>query len=134
MLLCLTSLLLAAGCAEEPDPSLQENGTGADSEQRAGAETPATSIEVVFSDSGTRVSPLQARAGAVSFQIRNRSSRPHALAVRGTQEEWSSLELPADESVTMSIALIPGSYEVFCPLTEGGSHADRGERATLQVE
>jgi hypothetical protein len=125
-------LLLAAACAEEPGPALR----GDRDQARAAIEarkTANTEVDVVFADSGLTVSATRVPTGAVMFQVRNAGTAPHALTVRGAQEEWSSLRMPPDEEVTMSIALPVGRYELLCPLTEGGVHSERGEHAVVEV-
>jgi hypothetical protein len=125
-------LLFAAACADEPGPALRGDRDQARAAIEAG-KTATTEVAVVFADSGFTVSAARVPTGAVLFQLRNGGSTPHALTVRGAQEEWSSLQLAPDEEVTMSIALPVGRYEVLCPLTEGGAHSERGERAVVEV-
>jgi len=145
-MLVLVALLgggLLAGCASEPDQSLpglpRETATpptvaGAESGEGASGPTAVNAVGVSLADSTLMVSTPSAAAGTFSFQIHNRGSIPHALAVRGPQEGWDSGPIEPGDSLTMSIALLAGDYELLCPLSNGGVHAQRGQRATLHVQ
>ncbi|MGH7694102.1 MAG: cupredoxin domain-containing protein [Gemmatimonadaceae bacterium] len=58
------------------------------------------------------------RAGSVSFEVKNTGSMTHAFYVRGNGVDKGTREIPANQSATLTLTLKPGTYEVFCPMSE----------------
>ena len=95
-----------------------------------------TVIEATLNESNIALSQDSIPAGTVAFQVRNSGSAEHALEVEGIQGdgEWKTDALAPGGSVTMSLNLEPGIYEVYCPIsTDGTSHKQRGMRTRLHV-
>ena len=58
------------------------------------------------------------RAGSVTFEVKNNGSMTHAFHVRGEGVDKGTREIPARQSATLTVTLKPGTYEVFCPMSE----------------
>jgi uncharacterized cupredoxin-like copper-binding protein len=71
-------------------------------------------------------------AGTVKFNIQNDGSTTHGLYIRGEGVDKGSREIPAGQSASFSVALKPGTYEVFCPMADL-SHKKAGMTTKLHV-
>jgi len=58
------------------------------------------------------------RAGSVTFEVKNNGSMTHAFHIRGEGVDKGTREIPARQSATLTATLKPGTYEVFCPMSE----------------
>lgn len=58
------------------------------------------------------------RAGSVTFEVKNNGSMTHAFHIRGEGVDKGTREIPARQSATLTVTLKPGTYEVFCPMSE----------------
>lgn len=74
---------------------------------------------------------LQAKAGKISFDLKNTGKFPHSLAidVNGTKQE--SKQLKGGETTTWEVDLKAGTYKTWCPV---GNHESRGMVGELVVE
>jgi hypothetical protein len=75
-------------------------------------------------------------AGTVAFMVHNGGTVEHALELEATGDggEWQTDALAAGGSVTMSLNLEPGVYEVYCPVNaDGTNHPQSGMRTRLRV-
>jgi plastocyanin len=73
-------------------------------------------------------------AGEVSFQAMNTGTEPHTLAVDGAGVDARTAPIGPGETATLTVALEPGTYRLFCPDDAGGAaHASRGMSAALVV-
>ena len=71
-------------------------------------------------------------AGSVTFRLSNKGTVTHGFYVRGQGINKGSRELSAGESASLTLTLKPGTYEVFCPMSEN-SHKVAGMATTLVV-
>ena len=71
-------------------------------------------------------------AGSVTFRVKNAGKMTHALYVRGPGVEKGSREIPAGQETPLTLTLKPGTYEVFCPVSDL-SHKMAGMADTLVV-
>jgi uncharacterized cupredoxin-like copper-binding protein len=72
------------------------------------------------------------KAGRVTFQISNIGSTSHQLRIEGKDLKKESAIIAARQAATMTVTLTPGTYEVFCPMSEG-SHKMAGMSKQLVV-
>ncbi|HEY7074502.1 MAG TPA: plastocyanin/azurin family copper-binding protein [Solirubrobacteraceae bacterium] len=72
---------------------------------------------------------LKAKAGNVTFDFTNKSSIPHAIAIKGNGVNASG-KVVTGGSDTLSVKLKPGTYEFYCPVD---GHAAAGMKGTLTV-
>lgn len=74
------------------------------------------------------------QAGLVSIRVHNAGSMTHRFEIEGNGEEVVTDDLAPGDEVTMSLNLSAGTYDVYCPIDEGGqSHGARGMRTSLHV-
>jgi uncharacterized cupredoxin-like copper-binding protein len=71
-------------------------------------------------------------AGPVTFRLSNKGTITHGFYVRGEGVNKGSRELPAGESASLTVTLKPGTYEVFCPMSDN-SHKLAGMVKKLVV-
>jgi hypothetical protein len=137
-------LLVAVGCSDR----LEDGGDAADMQPQltpgggdlppvrvdAGDPPEAAAIDVTLTEWSIALSRDSVPAGAVTFNIRNEGTVPHAFRIFRGAEEWAIDPYDPGESVTVSVVLTPGTWEVHCPVSEGGmSHAQRGMQTRLRV-
>jgi plastocyanin len=58
------------------------------------------------------------RAGPVTFNVKNSGTMTHGFYVRGDGVDKGSREIPVGEAARLTVTLKPGTYEVFCPMSE----------------
>lgn len=130
----LALLVLLAGCVEEQDASLDGAGTAEPAPAAAAPPPPATGVVASLTEWQVALTHTQVAAGTVSVEVQNNGTEPHALAIEGGGQEWRTDPLQPGETITLSVVLQPGTYNVFCPVASGGeAHADRGMKTTLQA-
>ena len=89
-------------------------------------------ISAKLSEWTIRLSEATVPAGAVTFTVTNDGSIPHALEVEGNGTEWETPLIQPGASATLTLAVRPGTYEVYCPVGED-SHKKLGMEAHLTV-
>lgn len=72
------------------------------------------------------------KAGAVTFRVTNGGRMNHALYVRGPGLAKGTADMSAGSSATLTVTLRPGTYDVYCPLSDG-SHRMAGMEMKLVV-
>jgi plastocyanin len=136
-------VLLAAGCGEpdtlpEDDANLPEvpslEPAPADQTALPPDEGDLRNVEATLTEWSVTLSQDSVAAGAIAFNVRNSGSVVHRFEVEGNGEEWETDDLNPGDTVTMSVSLEPGVYEVYCPVEEDGmTHQERGMTTTLRV-
>ncbi len=58
------------------------------------------------------------KAGPVTFRVRNDGVMAHALYVRGEGVDKGTRNVAKGESATLTVTLKPGTYDLFCPMSE----------------
>ncbi|MGE5099757.1 MAG: cupredoxin domain-containing protein [Deltaproteobacteria bacterium] len=71
-------------------------------------------------------------AGPVIFRLSNKGTITHGFYVRGEGVEKGSREIPAGESASLTVTFKPGTYELFCPMSDN-SHKTAGMVRKLVV-
>ncbi len=72
------------------------------------------------------------RAGTVTFHVNNTGQVTHGLYVRGEGVDKGTRDIQARQAESLTLTLKPGTYEVFCPMSEG-SHRQAGMTRKLVV-
>jgi plastocyanin len=72
------------------------------------------------------------KAGRVSFQITNIGSTSHQLRIEGNGFKKETAVIPARQAAVLTVTLAPGTYDVFCPMSED-SHKMAGMAKKLVV-
>ncbi|MGH7711120.1 MAG: cupredoxin domain-containing protein [Gemmatimonadaceae bacterium] len=93
---------------------------------------PAQSVTVTLSEWKIGLSRDTVQAGAVTFAVKNTGQMTHAFVVRGDGIDKGTLEIPARQAGSLSVTLKPGTYEVYCPMSEE-SHKQAGMARKLVV-
>jgi plastocyanin len=89
-------------------------------------------VSATLSEWKIELSSSSVSAGDVTFSISNAGSIPHAFEVEGQGIERETALVQPGASTTLTLALQPGTYEVYCPVGED-SHKKLGMETHLQV-
>jgi uncharacterized cupredoxin-like copper-binding protein len=102
-------------------------GGGAEETPAAGAgEAVAVSLTEFAIDM-----PTELPAGSTTFSVSNDGEFPHNLEIEGQGiEAVLPANLEAGQSGELTVDLVPGTYEAYCPV---GNHRDRGMLLELTV-
>ncbi|HEX4623847.1 MAG TPA: plastocyanin/azurin family copper-binding protein [Solirubrobacteraceae bacterium] len=73
---------------------------------------------------------LNSKSGAVTVNMTNPSSVPHAIAVEGNGVDKDGQTVTSGGTSTVSVTLKPGKYTFYCPVD---SHKQQGMQGTLTV-
>lgn len=92
----------------------------------------AQSVNVTLSEWKIGLSRDTVQAGAVTFEVKNTGQMTHALTVRGDGVDKGTREIPARQAGSLTVTLKPGTYEVYCPMSEE-SHKMAGMARKLVV-
>ena len=141
--LAAAAALALAACGEDREGSVEQSGgststTGTGTTGTATTTTPAPSgaavatIDVKETDFALDPeNPRIAKAGVVTFRVRNAGKAPHALEVEGPEGEVETDTIEPGKSATLKANLSkPGRYEWYCPV---GDHESRGMKGTITV-
>lgn len=93
---------------------------------------PAQSVNVTLSEWKIGLSRDTVQAGAVTFDVKNTGQMMHALTIRGDGVDKGTREIPARQAGSLTVTLKPGTYEVYCPMSEE-SHKMAGMARKLVV-
>ena len=134
----LVTAMVASGCIDESDNRSAADGTAHGDSAAASASEPAAhaeTVSAVLSEWAVTLSPASVDAGTITFEVRNDGTEAHVFEIEGGGEQWRTDEVAPNGTATLSVALAPGTYNVYCPLDSGGeAHADRGMKTTLRVQ
>ena len=73
-------------------------------------------------------------AGPTTFRVTNRGRYEHQFEVEGNGQEEETGKIQPGGSATLSMDLRPGTYQVYCPITDShGVHEELGMRTRLVV-
>jgi uncharacterized cupredoxin-like copper-binding protein len=92
----------------------------------------AQAVPVTLTEYKVELGRDSVRAGTVKFQVKNEGAATHGFYVRGEGVDKGSREIPAGQSGSLTLALKPGTYEVFCPMADL-SHKKAGMTTKLHV-
>ena len=132
-------------CGEDREGSVEQSG-GSTSTTGTGTTGTATSTSTTPASGGRAVArvdvketdfaldpenPRIAKAGVVTFRVRNAGKAPHALEVEGPEGEVETDTIEPGKSATLKANLSkPGRYEWYCPV---GDHESRGMKGKITV-
>lgn len=92
----------------------------------------AQTVSVTLSEWKVRLTRDTVRAGPVTFQVNNAGAMNHAFHVLGDSVDRGTREIPARQTASLTVTLKPGTYELFCPMSED-SHKMAGMARKLVV-
>ena len=96
------------------------------------ATTQSVAVPVTLSEWKVELGRDTVPAGPVIFRLSNKGTITHGFYVRGEGVAKGARELPAGESGSLTLTLKPGTYEVYCPMSDN-SHKLAGMVKKLVV-
>lgn len=92
----------------------------------------AQAVTVTLSEWKVGLARDTVQAGSVTFKVKNSGTMTHGFYVRGDGVDKGSREIPAGQEASLTVTLKPGTYEVFCPMSDL-SHKAAGMSRKLVV-
>ena len=92
----------------------------------------AQAVTVTLSEFTVALARDTVRAGSVTFNVKNSGTMTHAFYVRGDGVDKGTREIPVRQEAPLTVTLKPGTYEVFCPMSDL-SHKMAGMKRNLVV-
>src|ERR1041385_5924649 len=92
----------------------------------------AQSIPVTLSEWKVDMNRDTVKAGSVTFRVKNGGTIVHALHVDGQGGDKETPQIPADQSPSLTVTLKPGTYELYCPMSDE-THKKSGMARKLVV-
>lgn len=71
-------------------------------------------------------------AGSVTLQVHNAGTLPHVFELEGNGIEKRTRPISPDSTMSLTVDLKPGTYEIYCPLASG-MHKKMGMKTDLAV-
>ena len=92
----------------------------------------AQSVNVTLTEWKVVLSRDTVSAGPVTFRLTNGGVMTHAFYIRGPGVAKGAKEIPTKQSGALTVTLRPGTYEVYCPMSDM-SHKQAGMSHQLVV-
>jgi uncharacterized cupredoxin-like copper-binding protein len=125
--LLLPVCVALAGCGGGSSSPSSSGGSGATT-------AAAASHTVSLSESEYKLSPSTvsvAKAGKVTFDVKNTGQIAHALEIEGSGVEEKTGHIAPGEGASITVTLPKnGTYEMYCPID---GHRDKGMEGTIHV-
>ena len=124
----------AAGCGGDDDDNGGGNAPASSTPTTTPAKAPAGGSTVSEDMSEFKFSDDKptAKAGTVTFEVKNSGKTTHALEVEGPGEESETGDMAPGDSKTLKVKLDkPGKYEFYCPVD---GHKDLGMKGEITVK
>jgi plastocyanin len=99
----------------------------------ASAQAAAQAVTVTLSEWAVVSTRDTVQAGPVTFRVSNTGTMSHSLYVIGEGVDKGTRDIPAKQTASLTVTLKPGTYELFCPMSEE-SHKNAGMKKTLVVK
>lgn len=78
----------------------------------------AQAVPVTLSEWKVELGRDTVPAGSVTFRVKNNGSMSHAFHVKGEGVDKETLPIAVRQTGSLTLTLKPGTYELFCPLSE----------------
>ena len=134
--LCVVLLGGSMGCSKGQYSEAAGNSEGYKADKVATTPTAghegASQVRVHLSEWKLGLSQLTAPTGEVEFTVTNDGTMLHAFEIEGQGIEKEMEPIKVGATRTLRISLPPGSYELYCPIDNGG-HKKMGMIAHLEV-
>lgn len=136
--LCLAAALAACTSGDDSAADSAAVDTLAGSSAPTPTAAPATSdtalIHVPLTEWSVVVSQGAISPGTFKFHAMNQGTYTHAFEIEGNGQEWKSDPIPPGGTATLTPTLTPGTYTVYCPITDSqGNHREKGMSTTFTV-
>jgi plastocyanin len=79
---------------------------------------PAQSVPVTLTEWKLALTRDTLPAGAVTFRVKNDGTMPHGFHVEGPGVDKETKQIAAHETTSLTVTLKPGTYELYCPMSE----------------
>jgi uncharacterized cupredoxin-like copper-binding protein len=119
--LIAVGLVALSGCGEK-----RETTTGG----APASATASSTVTVSETEFKLNLSAPQAKAGAVTVQVKNDGSTDHALEIKTPTGEVKTAAIAPGKTATLKANLTPGTYEMYCPID---GHRAKGMQASVVV-
>jgi uncharacterized cupredoxin-like copper-binding protein len=107
VLLLMAALACRAGVPS--DRPVSEGNPGS-----APSATEGTTIDIVVEEFGVNLDSTQAKAGDITFVVRNDGNMPHDFAISGPGVEEKTPMLDPGETANLEVTLEAGAYQYIC--------------------
>ena len=97
------------------------------------ASAQTTELAVTLKEWKVELSRDTLSAGRVTFRVTNAGTMTHGFYVSGPGVEQGAPDIQPRESATLTVTLKPGTYEVYCPMSDM-SHRAAGMTIKLTVK
>jgi len=78
----------------------------------------AQSVPVTLSEWKIELPRDTVHAGSVTFRLKNEGNMVHGFHVTGPGVEKDAPQIAAGQSLSLTVTLKPGTYELYCPMAE----------------
>jgi plastocyanin len=78
----------------------------------------AQAVPVTLSEWKVEMARDTLRAGPVTFRVKNQGTMVHGFHVEGPGVDKETPQIPAGQSLSLTVTLKPGTYELYCPMSE----------------
>lgn len=137
-LAALSLALALAACAGSDDSAASDtSATSATSATSVGpvATNDTAVIHIPLTEWSVVVSQGIVSPGTFNFHAMNQGTYAHAFEIEGNGQEWKSDPIPPGGTATVTATLTPGTYTVYCPITDSqGNHREKGMSTTFSVQ
>jgi uncharacterized cupredoxin-like copper-binding protein len=122
-------VLAACGASTSGGTDINSTSTSSDSGSSGGG---GSTIKVTEKEFSITPSDVSAKAGDITFQIKNTGAVAHDIAVdlNGTEKASPLVQPGQTESWTVTIS-DPGDYQIYCSVP---GHKEAGMKGTLKVQ
>lgn len=128
------ALTACAGSDDSADSAAADTSAGAASVAPVATNDTAV-IHVPLTEWSVVVSQGVVSPGTFNFHAMNQGTYTHAFEIEGNGQEWKSDPIPPGGTATLTPTLTPGTYTVYCPITDGqGNHREKGMSTTFTVQ
>ncbi len=115
-----------AAIGPTPSPTPQDT----DGQKVEAPEVIEDTVSVSLKDFKLAPDELRAKAGTVTFQLKNEGRYTHDFRVEGQGIDKKAPKVGRGRERDWQVTLSPGTYTISCPIS---NHADRGMTGTLEV-
>lgn len=122
--------LPAPAAAMEATPTAAQPAGPTRGQLETPSSAPVQEVEVLLDEWSIEASTTEIRAGRVRFVAKNVGNTVHALGVVGPNVDARTEDYPAGETRVLEVTLVPGSYELNCPV---GGHTELGMLTEIEV-
>ena len=92
----------------------------------------AQAVPVTLNEWKVQLTRDTVSAGAVTFRVKNEGSMLHQFQIEGQGLDKGTTQITAGQSASLTVTLKPGTYEVYCPMSDM-SHKMAGMKKTITV-